>query len=97
MFRISSNDFEKAAKKAVAFVLKKRHQVDVNFEDLQLVWYSHILSNKKCMLYSEDLGPFYAEVTFNMHTNEIYVDVYRKESFTPFTVDMILHVPQEME
>lgn len=97
MFRVSSNDFEKAAKEAVVFVMKRKYQVDVDLEDLQLVWFSHILFNKKCMLYSEDLGSFYAEATFNMHTNEIYVDIYRKESTTSLTVEMIHHLQQEME
>jgi hypothetical protein len=48
-------------------------------DDLQMVWYAHVLGNKKAlfMAIGED---FYIEVTHNSATEQFYVDFYEKQA-----------------
>lgn len=86
---MTSYEFEKAAKNAVVLIMREKHHVDVAFENLQLVWFAHELGNKKCTLYAPELGNWYPEVTYNVNTNEFYVDVYLKQSNTRVTSELI--------
>ncbi|MBQ9291457.1 MAG: hypothetical protein IJ210_15220 [Clostridia bacterium] len=86
---MTSYEFEKAAKNAVVLIMREKHHVDVAFENLQLVWFAHELGHKKCTLYAPELGNWYPEVTYNVNTNEFYVDVYLKQSNTRVTSELI--------
>lgn len=79
---MTSYEFEKAAKNAVVKIMREKHGVDVCFENLQFVWFAHELGYKKCTLYAPELGHYYPEVTYNLGKNEMYVDVYLKQSNT---------------
>ena len=49
---MNSYEFEVAAKNVVIDMLAKRG-IKAKIEDLQLVWFTHLLGNKKCMIYGE--------------------------------------------
>ena len=84
---MTSYEFEKAAKNAVVKIMKEKHDLEVKFDNLQFVWFAHELGYKKCTLYAPELGHYYPEVTYNLAKNEMYVDVYLKQSNT--------HIPGE--
>ncbi len=86
---MTSYEFEKAAKKAVVLIMREKHHVDVKFQNLQLVWFAHELGYKKCTMYAPELGNWYPEVTYDVNTNELYVDVYLKQSNTRVTCELI--------
>lgn len=86
---MTSYEFEKAAKRAVVYFMKERHCLNVAFENLQLVWFGHVLGNKKCLLYAPELEGWYLEVTYNVNTMEFYVDAYRKVSNNRITCEAI--------
>ena len=79
---MTSFEFEKAAKNAVVRVMKEKHDLELTIDELDLVWFAHELGYKKCTIYAQRLGHFYPEVTYNRDKNEIYVDVYLKQSNT---------------
>ena len=76
---MTSYEFEKAAKNAVCKVLDD-HGIKVSLDQLQFVWFAHILGNKKCLLYCREMGNLYAEVTYNADIDNegMYVDIYQK-------------------
>jgi hypothetical protein len=79
--RLSSSEFLKRAKEVT---LKELIKIDrdkfssVNQDDIQEVWFTHVLGNKKCLLYCKSMGSLYAEVTYDVTNNRIYVDIYTK-------------------
>ncbi len=79
---MTSYEFEKAAKNAVVRVMKEKHDLELTIAELDLVWFAHELGYKKCTIYAQRLGHFYPEVTYNRDKNEIYVDIYLKQSNT---------------
>lgn len=92
---MTSYEFEKIAKNAVVKLMKELHGIEVKFENLQFVWFAHELGYKKCTLYTPELGQWYPEVTYNLAKNELYVDVYLKQSNTRIAAedfDMVAHV-----
>lgn len=80
-------EFEKLAKDAVVKVMKEQHNVELTSDELQFVWFAHELGFKKCTLYAEKLGHYYPEVTYNRDADELYVDIYLKQSNTKFNQD----------
>jgi len=81
---MTTYEFEKVAKNAVIEVMKERYDIELNIQELEFVWFAHELGFKKCTLYAAKLGHFYPEVTYNRDSNELYVDVYLKQSNTKF-------------
>lgn len=75
---MTSYDFEKAAKNAVIDVLGDNIVID----QLDMVWFAHQLWYKKCTILVEPMGDKYAEVTYNIDKDEMYVDIYQKISNT---------------
>lgn len=71
---MTSAEFEKQAKKAVADLMGT--VVGIGAEDLETVWFAHVLGNKKCLLFAPKAPNVYFEVTYNFPREEIYVDVY---------------------
>ena len=74
---MNSYEFEKAAKNIVIDMLAKRG-ITATIEDLQLVWFTHLLGNKKCMIYGEVMANLYAEITYSKYSNMVYADLYQK-------------------
>ena len=84
---MTSYEFEKIAKNAVAKVMKEQHNIELELSELDFVWFAHELGFKKCTLYSTKMGNYYAEVTYNRDVKELYVDIYLKKSNTKFASD----------
>lgn len=74
---MTSYEFEVAAKNAVIAALKDM-DILVTIEDLQLVWFCHILGNKKALIYGNDMGHLYAEATYDNVREMMYIDLYVK-------------------
>ena len=81
---MTSYEFEKVAKNAVIKVMKEQHGIELTMPELEFVWFAHELGYKKCTLYAKALGHYYPEVTYNRDANELYVDIYLKQSNTRF-------------
>lgn len=86
---MTTQEFEIAAKNAVIGIMKQNHGVTVEFKNLQFVWFAHELGYKKCTLYARELGHYYPEVTYNLEKNEMYVDIYLKQSNTCIPRDLM--------
>lgn len=84
---MTTYEFEKVAKNAVIKVMKEKHDIELTIEELQFVWFAHELGYKKCTLYAEKLGHYYPEVTYNLAKDELYVDVYLKQSNTHISAE----------
>lgn len=67
--------------------MREQRGIELTIEELDFVWFAHELGYKKCTLYAKKLGQYYPEVTYNRDADEIYVDIYLKQSNT--------HVPRE--
>lgn len=79
---MTSKEFEIIAKNAVVKVMKEKHDLDLTVDELEFVWFAHELGFKKCTLYAKRLGHYYPEVTYNRDADELYVDIYLKQSNT---------------
>lgn len=89
---MTSYEFEVAAKNAVAQVVRRKFGEDYNIQMIQVVWFAHLLGNKKAIMIDNGHNRRFYEVTFNATTNEIYVDVYDKLSNTVITeIDTTVH------
>ena len=92
---MTTYEFEKVAKNAVIKVMKEKYDIELTIGELEFVWFAHELGFKKCTLYAAKLGHYYTEVTYNRGSNELYVDVYLKQSNTKIDskdFDMVAHV-----
>lgn len=74
---MNSYEFEVAAKNVVIDMLAKRG-IEAKIEDLHLVWFTHLLGNKKCMIYGECMANLYAEITYARDSQMVYADLYQK-------------------
>lgn len=79
---MTSYEFEVAAKNAVIDIFN-----DLRIEDIQLVWFTHTLGNKKCCLYAPGMGTSYAEVTYSKEQDVMWVDIYDKIIHSELTSD----------
>lgn len=79
---MTTYEFEKISKNAVIKVMKEQYGMELTIQELEFVWFAHELGFKKCTLYAAKLGHYYPEVTYNRDKNELYVDVYLKQSNT---------------
>lgn len=84
---MTSFEFEKISKTQVTRIMKEKYDIEVMPEELEFVWFAHELGFKKCTLYAKSLGNYYPEVTYNRDKNELYVDVYHKESNSKIELD----------
>ena len=92
---MTSYEFEKIAKNAVIKIMKEKHDIDITMDELDFVWFAHELGFKKCTLYAEKLGHYYPEITYNRDRDEMYVDIYLKQSNTCIKsddFDFVAHV-----
>lgn len=74
---MTSYEFEKAAKNAVIDALARRG-IEADIQELEFVWFAHIIGNKKCLIYGECMANLYAEVTYSAYSDMMYVDLYQK-------------------
>lgn len=74
---MTSYEFEVAAKNVVIDMLAKRG-IEAKIEDLNLVWFTHLLGNKKCMIWGEPMANLYAEITYALDSQMVYADLYMK-------------------
>lgn len=85
---MTSYEFEVAAKNAVIdnfFWDDKKPDIS----ELELVWFTHVLGNKKCLIWGRPMGSMYAEITYNKETGEMYADIYAKVAHRVLTDDEI--------
>ena len=75
---MTSYEFEVAAKNAVVKELEEYYDIMVSIQDLELVWFTHVVGNKKCLIYGREMGCLYAEVTYVKESMTMYVDLYKK-------------------
>lgn len=74
---MNSYEFEVAAKNIVIDMLARRG-IEASIQDLQLVWFTHLLGNKKCMIYGPCMANLYAEITYARDSQMVYADLYMK-------------------
>lgn len=84
---MTSYEFEVAAKNAVIKVLEENYDIMVSIKDLELVWFTHVVGNKKCLIYGHEMGKMYAEVTYVKDSMTMYVDIYKKIQHEAFAGD----------
>ena len=69
----------------------ENERVDINFvnvqlEDVFVVWSCKTLQNSKALLSAKHKGAFYYEFTYNGDKEEVYMDVYKKVVNVPIGV-----------
>ena len=74
---MTSYEFEVAAKNVVIEMMARRG-VECNIKDLNLVWFTHLLGNKKCMIWGDCMANLYAEITYARDSDMVYADLYQK-------------------
>lgn len=74
---MTSYEFEVAAKNVVIDMLAKRG-IEAKIQDLNLVWFTHLLGSKKCMIWGSPMSNLYAEVTYAFDSQMVYADLYQK-------------------
>ena len=92
---MTTNEFETLAKKVCVKVMKEQFGIELSEDELQLVWFAHELGYKKCTLYAQRLGHYYPEITYNWGKDELYVDVYLKQSNTKFSKEQMEEIMGE--
>ena len=75
---MTSNEFEVLARVAVTVACKRLYEEDVDTDDVQIVWFAHVLGNKKAILIANGPNNRIFEVTYNKDTDEMYIDCYEK-------------------
>lgn len=75
---MNSYEFEVAAKNAVIDVVQKKYGETYDITKIQMVWFAHVLGNKKAILIDLGTNARLYEVTYNYGKDELYVDCYQK-------------------
>ena len=78
---MTSYDFEKTAKELVIRFVKEKYGEEYRIEDINMVWFAHVLGNKKAIMIdsgNRDNHRIY-EVTYNFSTDQMYIDIYEKK------------------
>lgn len=57
---------------------EKTDKVDINKDDIYVVWYCKTLQNCKALLSTNISDGMYYEMTYNGDKGEIYMDAYKK-------------------
>lgn len=76
---MESAEFEILARKVLIYKISEYYQEDYWPEDIQMVWFAHVLGNKKAIFIDMGRNSRIYEVTYNAAKNEIYVDGYDKQ------------------
>lgn len=73
-------------KKLVEWYYKNYPDVDLDFDDVFIVWSCKTLQNYKCLASTTVSGDgIYVEYTYNGDKQELYEDVYKKVTNTCIT------------
>ena len=91
---MTSYEFEVAAKNAVLRYCVKRYRERFSISDISLVWFAHVLGNKKAILIDSGGNGRIYEVTYNAEKDEMYLDVYFKMA-NETVKDYVLSVQKE--
>ena len=75
---MTSYDFEKAAKKLVISRAAVLYGEYYTIDQINMVWFAHVLGYKKAILIDSGDNQRIYEVTYNMGKDEFYVDTYEK-------------------
>lgn len=81
---MTSYEFEVAAKNAVVKSIKVLYDEDYNVNDISIVWFSHVLGNKKAIVIDNGKNSRIYEVTYNTSKGEMYCDTYEKKANTVY-------------
>lgn len=76
---MTSYDFEKAAKEELISTIEEKYGEKFRIEDISMVWFAHILGNKKAILIDNGDNQRIYEVTYSLANDQMYVDVYEKQ------------------
>lgn len=74
----SNNIHMDVAKRAVLETWEPKDELPPRYEDIYVVWFCYILGNFKALLSTTVQDDKYYEVTYNVNTEEAYVDTYEK-------------------
>lgn len=75
---LTSYEFEVAAKNIIITHCKKKYKEFLTIKEIEVVWFGHVLMNKKMILIDKGPNNRMYEVTYNHDTGEIYFDEYNK-------------------
>lgn len=87
MIIIGMNHFQRVClKKLVVWYTKNYPDVELDFDDVFIVWSCKTLQNYKCLVSTTVPGDgIYVEYTYNGDKQELYEDVYKKVTNTCIT------------
>lgn len=87
MIIIGMNHFQRVClKKLVEWYTKNYPDVELDFDDVFIVWSCKTLQNYKCLVSTTVPGDgIYVEYTYNGDKQELYEDVYKKVTNTCIT------------
>lgn len=77
-YKMSSYDFEVRAKKELMRLIEEEYGEVFRIEDISVVWMANLLRNKKAVFVDNGKNQRLYEVTYNVATDEMYVDMYEK-------------------
>lgn len=93
---MNSQEFEDAAKLLVMQKLIRDYGKNTTINDIQMVWFAHVLGNKKAILIRDNPDDqFIFEVTYNANKQEFYIDAYDKienVAIQEYAVDIIKRI-----
>lgn len=75
---MTSYEFEKAAKQALVRKVSAIYDEDFVPKDISMVWFGYILGDMKGLFIDNGVNARYYEVTYNLATDEMYIDMYMK-------------------
>ena len=66
-------------------VLKDKFDKKVKIQELHTVYFSYLLKSMRMIVVGSLPSQYIYDVTYNVQTNKMYVDVYNKEANASFT------------
>lgn len=80
------NHFQKVCLKKLVKWYNRKYPVEIDLDDVFIVWSCKILQNYKCLASTTVSGDgIYVEYTYNGDKQELYEDVYKKVTNTCIT------------
>lgn len=74
-------DFQETCKRCLRDWYKENRDMELDGDDVYIVWSCKTLQNYKCLASTTVAGDgIYAEYTFNGDKQELYEDIYKKET-----------------
>lgn len=88
---MTSYEFEVAAKNAVIRWMSQKCDIVFDVTQIQIVWFAHVLGNKKAILITLGQDQMIFEVTYNREDDEMYIDCYTKCYNNVADIDTTVH------